>query len=192
MSPEDQERFKEYIDKISGVEEKHLEILENLRSELKETPELEERLIETRERIIERTRERVRELNCPEIEKPASGFCQEGRIVVKKDSQGCIISFECVIPAEIEIPSELEKPAACITLWNPVCGKDGKTYSNTCFAKLAGVEIAYQGKCRDKECQTDADCPQPRCGPAGTISTRCIGVKAKCLEGKCQLQSITP
>ncbi len=36
MSPEDQERFKEYIDKISGDKEKHLEILENLKNELKE------------------------------------------------------------------------------------------------------------------------------------------------------------
>jgi len=34
-----------------------------------------------------------------------------------------------------------------------------------------------------KECQTDADCPQFRCAPR----TRCIGIKSKCIEGKCQI-----
>lgn len=192
MSPEDQERFKKYLDKISGEKEKQLEIIENLRLELKESPEIREKLIETRERIMEKVEERVRGVSCPKIEKPATGFCQEGRIVVRKDDKGCIISFECVIPAEVEIPPEPEKPEpiGCVTLWNPVCGKNNRTYSNACFAKLAGVEIAYRGECKKIECRTDADCPQPRCGPAGTVSARCIGVKAKCVQGRCLIESI--
>lgn len=31
---------------------------------------------------------------------------------------------------------------------NPVCGKDGKNYSNPCYAKKAGIIIAYSGVCR--------------------------------------------
>ena len=46
---------------------------------------------------------------------------------------------------------EQVREQACIALWDPVCGKNGKTYSNTCFAKLAGVEIAYKGRCEIKE-----------------------------------------
>jgi len=195
MSPEDQERFKEYIDKISGDKEKHLEILENLKFELREglkekaeesRARFRERIMEARERVLKK----IQEKRCPEIEKPASGFCSEGRIIVEKDEKDCPIEFKCVIPAEIEIPSlpePPERPFACITLWDPVCGENGKTYSNACYAKTAGVTIAYKGECKEKECQTDTDCPQPKCGPLRTIKAKCIGVRAKCLEGKCRI-----
>lgn len=189
IPPERLEKFQAYAERISG--EKQMEILETLRIELKTRPVIRKKIMEIRERVIEKTKERAREINCPEIKRPTSGFCEEGRIVVRKDERGCIISFDCLIPAEVrlQLPQKEEEGKACITLWNPVCGKDGRTYSNACFAKLAGVEIAYKGRCRALECQTDADCPQPRCGPAGTLRARCLGVQAKCIKGKCQTVS---
>ena len=42
-----------------------------------------------------------------------------------------------------------DRPQTCIQLWAPVCGKDGKTYSNDCFAELAGVEVEHDRACAD-------------------------------------------
>ena len=167
MSPEDQERFKEYTEKISGEKERHLEILENLKTEIRaipETPrilELKEILEEGKIKAIEKIEEKLEKLGCPLWMPPAPGFCKEGRVIIEKDPEtGCPLPPRCIIPGEVEIPKpvppippekpELEKiEIVCISLWDPVCGKDGKTYSNECFAKVAGVEIDYKGVCKE-------------------------------------------
>jgi len=148
-SSQDLERFKAYVEKISGNREEQLEILESLRSELKENPELREKLQEVRKRIIKQIPKKVIKAGCPEIKLPAPDFCKEGRIVFERDQKGCIISLKCIIPAELQarIPPK-EKKKVCIAVWDPVCGKDGRTYSNECFAKIAGVEISYKGVCK--------------------------------------------
>ncbi len=80
----------------------------------------------------------------------------------------------------------------CITSWDPVCGINGKTYSNTCFAKLAGTDVAYKGNCEKSQCKIDTDCPQTKCVSTTAANVKCADVQAKCVEGICKIISIIP
>lgn len=43
-------------------------------------------------------------------------------------------------------------PQICPSLWEPVCGCDGKTYANTCTMEVAKMSLDTKGECKQQEC----------------------------------------
>lgn len=60
---------------------------------------------------------------------------------------------------------ETSSEIVCTTDWSPVCGENGKTYSNKCFIGKAGVKIKAEGECQKEETTT---------GIANPASTFCV------------------
>lgn len=92
------EILKKFIENLPGDKESQLEILEDLKEKLNNT-DLEENLQTTRERlmqrVIERKKERLQQMSCPEIAPPEKDFCKTGRIIIQKDESGCP-QFVCI------------------------------------------------------------------------------------------------
>lgn len=52
------------------------------------------------------------------------------------------------------------RPQVCPLVFDPVCGCDGQTYGNTCFAAMAGVRVESLGECPPDDCRSNADCEE--------------------------------
>jgi len=66
-------------------------------------------------------------------------------------------------------------PDVCYEIFKPVCGCDGVTYTNDCFAAHASASVRHEGAC-------DADGTQADAGKGGTFCGGIAGIQ--CADGQ--------
>ena len=90
---------------------------------------------------------------------------------------------------------ECGPPAICVCIaqYDPVCGTNGQTYSNSCRAACENVQVDYVGQCNDNACACE-EIYSPVCGTNGqTYDNRCeagcdnvtVAYAGQCTEEGC-------
>jgi hypothetical protein len=182
-----------FLDKFVQQQTLHQEILEKLESKVSTTTF--EKIKAARERHLEKfgevmnkleaNKEKIQERLEKNLEKISTSTLEK----LNASTSEMMIKIKDRVLEKIQQRNATDTAiSACITLWDPVCGENGKTYSNECFANLAGVEVASQGKCGEKTDESKT-CNE-NCKTQGYVSGICrfsstiTSVQVECKSGE--------
>jgi hypothetical protein len=72
----------------------------------------------------------------------------------------CIAHAECITKFNQYWTCSEQQTCVCVIpeIYSPVCGDDGKTYSNNYESQCNGVKVAYSGECKDESTTIPLDC----------------------------------
>ncbi len=88
---------------------------------------------------------------------PSAGRCEQG--LRCRSNDGCPRTEFCEVDNCTDEWGFCQlRPEFCPDVWDPVCGCDGRTYSNACYAARSGVSVDYEGECEEAPCWGDSMC----------------------------------